>query len=66
MFNAQTLFVFWQPKVRAGWTPEIAEIQFNIRDLWLGIFFDRKYNHHIYICIVPCFPIRICWWAGVS
>lgn len=34
---------------------------FEPRDLWVGVFWDRKNTYlFIYICIVPCFPIRLC------
>lgn len=42
-------------------------IKFEPRDLWIGIFWDRagritsldsdRQQYHVYICIVPCFPI---------
>lgn len=29
-------------------------------DAWIGVFWQRKLGYlHVYICIVPCFPIHI-------
>ena len=47
------------------------------RDIWLGIYWTvdivRRYSPvqkrwndarrmNLYVCVVPCFPIRIRWW----
>ena len=45
-------------RVRVYWEP---------RDCWIGVYWDRKPTHDIrklfvwdvYICLVPCIPIRI-------
>jgi hypothetical protein len=40
-------------------------LKFEIRDLWIGVYWiigfntEDKYYVSIYICFVPCFPIRI-------
>lgn len=47
------------------------QVKFEIRDLWVGVYWDTDRQMHpddwsetadrtcIYICIVPCFPILI-------
>ena len=39
------------------------EIKWEPRDLWVGVFWTHgAYNSfHIYICVVPCFPLHL-WW----
>ena len=33
------------------------------RDAWIGVYWDRSPRAlFVYICIVPCFPIRLTWW----
>lgn len=32
------------------------KIKFKKQDAWMGIYWDFK---HIYICLIPCFPIII-------
>lgn len=58
----------WRPSWRGPyWEP---------RDLWLGIYWD--YTHWwepaarrrvrrltVYLCLVPCFPIRLTWRSGI-
>lgn len=40
---------------------------FEPRDIWWGIFWDHDFvlggggGLNVYICLVPCFPIRLCW-----
>jgi hypothetical protein len=32
------------------------------RDVWFGAFWDRtRTGLHVYLCLVPCFPIRLTW-----
>ncbi len=36
------------------------------RDLWIGLYWDKAYFHpdssyygyHVYLCLIPCFPLR--------
>lgn len=38
---------------------------FEPRDLWIGIYWNKEkripYDLDVYICIVPCLPIRLTW-----
>lgn len=39
-----------------------ARIKFEPRDLWVGVYWDRR--HHppeldVYVCLVPCFPLHV-------
>lgn len=50
-------------------------ILFKPRDLWIGVYWDRRhvgwqgaygakrsiYEYSIYICLIPCLPIRLRW-----
>lgn len=53
------------------------KIDFDLRDIWIGLYWTAKNNvihnyptyravnkveMHIYICLIPCFPIHI-WWV---
>lgn len=51
-------FVRW-----VGWEP---------RDLWVGVYWNRSWvardaqgnrfvRWDVYVCLVPCFPIRMIW-----
>lgn len=39
------------------------------RDVWIGVFWDRGWvpgeiarrRTNVYVCFVPCFPIRLVW-----
>lgn len=37
------------------------EIKFKKQDCWIGIFWnnDSQKETHIWICLIPCFPIHI-------
>lgn len=39
------------------------KIYFEPRDLWIGVYWDRKGSilTHVYVCLVPCLPIRFTW-----
>lgn len=43
------------------------KLKFVPRDLWIGVFIDAPMygtyvnTYAVYICIVPMFPIKICW-----
>jgi hypothetical protein len=46
-----------------------------IRDLWIGVYWntdnwgdETKFlkEYSIYVCIVPCLPIRITWYRPVK
>jgi hypothetical protein len=45
----------------------IIRVEFQPRDLWIGIFVDKSWwemGQHwqrVYICIIPIFPIMISW-----
>lgn len=52
------------PLRRAGWSWEC-----KWADLWIGVFWKRKSGPgwsvlHIWICLVPCFPIHV--WVARS
>jgi hypothetical protein len=41
-------------------------IEFKLQDCWIGAYWCRKFEGlnlysdlHIYICLIPCFPIHI-------
>ena len=47
------------------------------RDIWIGAYWDsakeRRMNAstgvrrvHVYICLIPCFPIRLTWTSTYS
>lgn len=47
-------------------------LTFDPRDLWIGIYWDRKRfiyrptsktitTTDVYVCVVPCFPIHLSW-----
>lgn len=51
-------------------------IRFDPRDLWVGIYWNNEVQDsdplllprttfHLYVCVVPCFPIHLTWtqWA---
>lgn len=36
------------------------------RDVWLGVYWNRErrgrmWRTDVYVCLVPCFPIRMTW-----
>ena len=36
------------------------KLLFEPRDIWVGIYWDKKDESiFVYICVVPCFPVRI-------
>lgn len=46
-----------------------ARIEFEPRDLWIGVYWDRKKigtlsQLNLYICIVPVFPIHLTYIFG--
>lgn len=42
------------------WPRLKVQLQFEVRDLWIGVFWRKtEIALHIYICIVPLFPIHI-------
>ena len=46
-----------------------ARFEFKLADLWVGLFWKREpaWRHypwsrtHVWICLVPCFPLHIEW-----
>ena len=52
-----------------------AKILWEPRDIWVGVYWDRGCGSHVpwakglrrmwrvYICIVPCLPLRLEWWT---
>ena len=39
-------------------------LEFKLEDLWVGIYWRRDKHYwlnHIWICLIPCFPIHISW-----
>lgn len=42
--------------------PEWRGPYLDLRDAWVGVFIDRDmWRTHVYVCLVPCFPIRLTW-----
>lgn len=40
----------------------VAEVLLELRDLWIGIFWDRRLDgFHLFACLVPCLPIHLHW-----
>lgn len=47
----------------------MVRIEFEPRDVWIGLFWCKKRVHvagfkmredlHLYLCLIPCFPIHI-------
>lgn len=38
-------------------------LKFEPRDLWIGVYWNRPYwGLEVYICIVPCLPIKLTWY----
>lgn len=47
---------------------KLAEIVFEPRDMWVGLYWTNeplngwdKWKFHVYICVVPMFPLHIMW-----
>jgi hypothetical protein len=37
-----------------------ARIEFVPNDLWIGVYWRRRYHQtDIYICLIPCFPLHL-------
>lgn len=35
-------------------------LEFKLADMWVGVFWDKRGTAlHIWLCIIPCFPIHI-------
>lgn len=39
-------------------------LEFKLQDLWIGLFWKRKYYFDVmrtdyWICVVPCFPLHL-------
>lgn len=58
-------------KVLLSWSPrryhlrEVA-ILVEVRDLWVGVYWDHQRRSQmwrltIYVCLIPCLPIRLTW-----
>lgn len=46
--------------VREGGALKIVGPYFEPRDVWFGVFWDRSPSVlKIFVCLIPCFPIRI-------
>lgn len=47
------------------------ELIFEPRDMWIGVFISDKTNRMgehwraLYICVLPCLPIRVAWYRGL-
>jgi hypothetical protein len=40
-------------------TPRSAiALLFEPRDLWVGVYWETRHGLEVYVCIVPCFPIK--------
>ncbi len=59
---------WWQPRERH--TLRVGRVDLSIsfepRDIWLGVFWDRRDGlTQIFVCFpLPCLPIRIAWQHG--
>ena len=46
--------------MRAITLPVRAQVLWEPRDLWIGLYWDRKPDGlHLYLCLVPCFPLHM-------
>lgn len=52
--------------------PKIS-MYFEPRDIWIGVYWNKTESLtalvdflYVYICIIPCFPIRLVWKWNVS
>lgn len=37
-------------------------VKFEPRDLWIGVYWNKPiWGLEIYICIIPCLPIKLMW-----
>lgn len=55
---------YWEPRdvwIGVYWTRDEVKIT---RPAWDG--FDYRQRMTAYICLVPCFPIRVWWWLGYT
>ena len=53
---------YWEPRdiwVGVYWTRDEVKIT---RPDWSGV--DYRERLTIYVCLVPCLPIRVRWWNG--
>ena len=58
---------WWQPRARR--TAHIGRVavslSFEPRDIWIGVFWDRRDGlTQVFVCLLPCVPVRIAWVAG--
>jgi len=68
MWNLFTFAAFWRDDMSIG-------LLFEPRDLWVGVYWtdtiyralgiDNRYHEttwrEVYICLVPCLPIKLLW-----
>lgn len=65
---------WWMPAIDKLNPMRVFRIGFNPHDIWVGVFWSvvayadvvtkftgKRHLVQIYICIVPCCPIRIAW-----
>ena len=62
-------------RVLASWAPRNAPLRVSllaeIRDLWVGMYWNitrppclectKHWTLDLYLCLIPCFPLRITW-----
>ena len=34
------------------------KLEFVLQDMWIGVYWRPK---HIWVCLLPCFPVHIQW-----
>ena len=37
------------------------QLQLELRDIWIGLFWRKTSFWHFYMCVVPCLPLHIIW-----
>lgn len=55
---------WWQPRERKTLQvgPVALSISFEPRDIWIGVFWDRRSGvTQVFVCLVPCLPVRVAW-----
>ena len=41
-----------------------ARLEFQPRDLWVGLYWTRMRYFHVYICLVPMLPLHLTFGTG--
>jgi hypothetical protein len=50
------------PQILREKLPSI-RVKFEPRDIWIGVYWNKPYyGLEVYICVVPCLPIKLQWY----